>query len=273
MQVGLIPPIAHLQTAKYTGFHLVLAHLLSDKRYFTFYKERRYEGDYLVLDNGAHELGAARDHVALLRDAATLNAQELVLPDVLFDRRGTIERTRRMLKWLNTKEGIRVYKIAGCPKLMFVPQGSDRAEWAACFVTLLEVIERYWQPEMGVPVLGISKDYDEMRGGLPYLIGHYVEPVRQRITFDTHCLGWPRNLWSLAKTAREYPWIRSTDSARPYVYARDRILLEPGGHVPTYPKRGDHYFSSILGSRELDIANRNCEVFIATANNDLILKD
>lgn len=273
MQVGLIPPIAHLKTAEGTGFHLVLAHLLSDPRYFTFYKERRDEGDYLVLDNGAHELGAARDHIALLRDSATLRSQELVLPDVLFDRRGTIERTRRMLRWLNTKEGIRMYGIAGYPKLMFVPQGKDRAEWAVCFNELLGVIDKYWQPEMGIPVLGISKDYDEMRGGLPYLIGHYIEPLREEFEFETHCLGWPRNLWSLAKTAQNFPWIRSTDSARPYVYARKGILLEPGGVVPTYPKRGSDYFDSRLTFPLLDIAKRNSEVFMATANNDLILQD
>lgn len=272
MRIALIPPIPHLSDVQETGFHLVLSHLLRDEKYATFYRERRDRGDYLILDNGAHELGASRDHVELLKNAEMLGAQEIVLPDVLFDRRGTIERTKRMFKYLHTNEGWDKYEEAGRPNLMLVPQGTDRADWAVCFESLLALVDKYWMDEMGTLVLGISKDYDDMRGGLEFLIGHYVEPKMDSLDFYVHCLGWPRNLWSLATIAREFPYIRSTDSARPFVYAKHGILLEPGGEIPLYPKRDINYFSEELSQFQLKIAERNSLVFQAAANDELILR-
>jgi hypothetical protein len=124
---------------------------------------------------------------------------------------------------------------------------------------------------MESPVIGISKDYDTWRGGLPYLIGHYVEPLRAQRKFDVHCLGWPSNLWSLAKVARAYPWIRSTDSAKAYVYAKNGILLEPGGPIPQYPKRDENYFTELLPRETRTIMRRNVEIFKATASDEIIL--
>jgi hypothetical protein len=257
-----------------TGFHLLLSHLLEHDDYLEFYKWRRTEGDYLVLDNSAHEFGAAQDHELLLRNAKALGAQEVVLPDVLFDRRGTLERTKRMLKWLISPEGWEVYQDSGMPRFMLVPQGNDRADWVQCLNQLLLLWDNYTYmtpTPIEEPVVGISKDYDNWRGGLTYLIGHYVAPLRVDRSFDVHCLGWPNNLWSLAHVHRHFPWVRSTDSAKPFVYAKADILLEPGGDIPKYPRRDENYFTERLELSMWEKAERNVEVFRASATDELVL--
>jgi|SRR3954466_8512764 hypothetical protein len=273
MQIALIPPIPDLRRMPRTGIHLLLSHLLKDERYTAFYKKRRTEGDYLILDNSAHEKGIGEVDGNLFDKALSVQAQEVVLPDVLFDKRGTIQRTQRTLKWL-TKEGWETYVRAGRPRLMVVPQSGDRAEWSACLRILLQTFEMYSDkaPEaFAAPVVGISKDYDTWRNGLPKLIEDYVEPLRADYEFDVHCLGWPNNLWAVATISREFPWVRSTDSAKPFVYAKNLIQLEPGGRVPRYPRRDTNYFTESLNDQEWDIALRNCLVYGATAVNDLIL--
>lgn len=272
MQIGLIPPIPELDRIPQTGFHLLLTHLLHDPDYRDFYKERKDDGDYLLLDNSAHEFGASQDHEELLWNANEVGAQEVILPDVLFDRRGTLERTKRMLKWLCDPGGWRVYQECGMPRFMLVPQGNVRSDWVQCLEQLLVIWDTYtyrFQSPIEEPVLGISKDYDEWRGGLTYLIGHYVAPLRVVRDFDVHCLGWPRNLWSLAHVHRHFPWVRSTDSAKPFVYAKSGILLEPGGSIPEYPRRDVDYFTEPL--EDWEKAVRNVLVFQAAASDELVL--
>lgn len=272
MKAALIPPIPELDKFEHYGIHLILSHLLEDPRYVDFYQRRRDRGDYLILDNGAHENGAGESPESLLRKADTLGVQELVLPDVLFDRRGTIERTKQMLRWI-AGPGWEAYCRSGCPRLMMVPQGKDRSDWAACLVSLLRTWD-YWTHLMPgsilPPVIGVSKDYDSLRGGLPYMIGHYIEPVFRSRPCDVHCLGWPSNLWSIAIVARLFPWVRSTDSAKPFVYAKNKILLEPGGHIPDYPRRDPGYFTEEFDMHQRTIALRNVSVFCASATDELV---
>jgi hypothetical protein len=273
VKVALIPPIPDLFRQPKTGIHLILSHLLEDDRYYLFYKTRRAFGDYLILDNSAHELGASQAHSLLLEQAASLRAQEVVLPDVLFDRRGTVERTKRMLKWLQTDEGASAYAGAWTPALMLVPQGSDRPEWTLCLKGLLQAWDLY-APKTARMVIGLSKDYDNWRGGLYQLIEQNILPLRkEKRQFDVHCLGWSNNLWSLAAIARDFPWVRSTDSAKPFVFAKQRILLEPGGPCPKYPRRDAQYFEESLPKLEWEIARRNILVYQAAASNELILKE
>jgi hypothetical protein len=273
VRFGLIPPIPDLHRIPRTGLHLVLSHQFNDPTYEAYYRLRRHAGDYLILDNGAHELGAGQEPKDLLLKAASIQAQEVVLPDVLFDRRGTVHRSKRMLKWLTTYDGWATYVNAGMPRFMFVPQGTNMAEWATCLKHLFQAWDLFTSrmPEaIEDPVVGISKDYDTWRGGLKYLIERYVAPWRSNQPFDVHCLGWPSNLWTLAEVCRTFPWIRSTDSAKPFVYAKAGILLEPGGKVPKYPRRDPEYFNEPLTFRQWNIALRNVEVFRATATDMLI---
>lgn len=269
MKVALIPPTPDLRKLPRTGIHLILSHLFSDE-YLEFYKERRLEGDYIILDNGAHEKGIGEEETGLLEKAALVASQEVVVPDALFDRRATVERARRFLRYIMTPKGQIAYSKAGNPRLMLVPQAAERAEWAVCLKAMLTAWDTITLGELESPVIGISKDYDLWRGGLPRLIRDFVEPLYDDRDFDVHLLGWANNLWSTAEIAGAFPWIRSTDSAKPFVFAKNLIQLEPGGRVPAYPRRDVNYFTESLTPRQWEIALVNVEVYKAAAENELI---
>lgn len=274
MRIALIPPVPDLDKfATGTGFHLLLSHLFEINGYCDYYLRRSEIGDYIVLDNSAHEFGRGNDMQRLLREAERVRADEVVVPDALFDSRGTVQKAREALKWLNTPQGSRAYARAGRPRLMLVPQGHDRPEWRW---SLKHLLEAYWDWAGDArlsPVIGVSKDYYYWPRGLVSLIKDEVGPYRDTYPdLDVHCLGWPTDLWQLAYVARELPWVRSTDSAKPLVYAKNYILLEPGGEVPKYPRRDERYFHDPLDASTFEYAWRNIEVFRAAARDQLILK-
>lgn len=268
MKVALIPPIPDLTLWDSTGISLLLSHLLSNKQYRKYYKERSAE-DYLILDNSAHEYGSGNLPSVLLEQTKQVNAHEVVCPDVLFDAHATVEQTRRMLVYV--KKEWTQYVEAGSPRLMLVPQGNNRSEWGKCLKNLLRVWAVH-DSNMQPPVIGLSKDYDSLvKGGIVSLIDQYLQPLYEKEQMDVHCLGWPAYLWSLAEVHERFPWVRSTDSAKPFVYAQYGILLEPGGNIPSYPRRPPDYFDKPTTPELLWAAERNIRVFEAAATNDLIL--
>ena len=273
MRVALIPPTPDLHRLPRTGIHLVLSHLFNGSGYLEYYEERRDDGDYLVLDNGAHELGIGEEEKSLLLKAKSIRAQEVVVPDVLFDRRGTVERAKRFLRFVSSREGASTYEESGRPRLMLVPQATERNEWGVCLKTLLSAWDLHTSrsdTEFESPVIGISKDYESWRGGLKRLIKDFVEPLYEERDFDVHLLGWANNLWATAEIASEFPWVRSTDSAKPFVFAKRGIKLEPGGAIPRYPRRDREYFNESLLRWQWEIAMVNVEVYKAAALGELV---
>lgn len=270
MKIALIPPTPNLVNLPRTGIHLLLSHNFDSQEYIEYYQERRKHGDLLILDNGAHENGIGEAASLLLAKAALVNAQEVVVPDVLFDRRGTVERTKRFLRYIVSRHGKDDYVRAGSPRLMLVPQAPERAEWDMCLHAMLTAWDLIIPDYMESPVIGISKDYDNWRGGLLRLISDFVEPLYDERDFDVHLLGWSNNLWSTAHLADAFPWIRSTDSAKPFVFAKRHIRLEPGGRIPKYPRRDPRYFVEPLTPQQWEIAMVNVEVYRAAAQNELV---
>jgi hypothetical protein len=248
----------------------LLSHLVSKPGYLEHYRKRKLRGDYIILDNSAHENGHGNRANELLFQAMLVRADEVVCSDVLFDAQGTVQRTEAMLRYIQTDHGWAAYYAAGAPRLMLVPQGTDERSWSKCLKQLVNLFDTHMaQLATSQPVIGVSKDYDDMvPGGITHLITRYVSPLRRR-GVDVHCLGWPTDLWALAKVQKRAPWVRSADSAKPFVYAKAGIRLEPGGPVPVYPHRRDDYFDRPLAGRS-KLAELNVEVFKAAANNALI---
>lgn len=274
MKIALIPPVEHLE--EFTGrsdFHLVLSHLLSYAPYYKFYRTRRLSGGYIVLDNGAHENKRGMEMRDLLALAGALRANEIVLPDTLFDARATVEGAERALSFL-LGEGQTVWGLQTYPQLMIVPQGIDFDAWERCLNDLVGLLTHAYMknPSLFMPppvrfTIGISKDYEVWKGGIPRLLEH-LAVFREWLPFDVHLLGWGRDLLMLAAIAHEYPWVRSTDSAKPFVYAIHGISLadlqsdaDTGGIAPAYPGRPPRYFATPLTPEALVIARTNVQVF------------
>ena len=87
----IIAPTAYLQKyASQSNTHLVLAHLVdTDPIYAAFYRQLKviggnHENDFLIMDNGAFELGESYEPTKLIDLGFRCNADAIVLPDYPF---------------------------------------------------------------------------------------------------------------------------------------------------------------------------------------------
>lgn len=276
MKAALIPPIPHLKQFGHGPLHLLLAHLLKHPKhtqYKNHYKEERKHGAYLILDNSAHEKGEGEDPEELMIRALEMNAQEVVVPDVLDDGPATVEAcvAAHEVWYEGHYAGMQMLD----PALMYVPQGKDLEEWVECFHQLVS-IQGFASRRFGIRrdfVLGVSKDYEVWEGGIELLLDNHVWPMKilldgHGIKMHVHLLGWGRDLWRLEYLSQQFPWIRSTDSAKPFVYALSDIELQPPD-IPTYPLRPKSYFQKNLTERQIEIARNNVWTFRAAAQGDL----
>jgi hypothetical protein len=279
VRTALIPPIPELKKYGKGEFHLLLSHLMDNSEYAAHYMAERQRGAYLVLDNSAHEFKVGQAAQDLKTYAEMLNAQEVVVPDALEDGPQTVELAIATLEaWYEEDDTMATLN----PALMYVPQGQDESEWKACFEELVQLHVFMSKRVKGFRrsfVLGVSKDYDVWDGGLIHLLREYVAPMRERlwqereIKMQVHMLGWMRYLWHLNEIAKEFPWIRSTDSAKPFVYARGNITTSPAQPIPPYPTRPDDYFERSLTQHQRAHATRNVKVFGRAATGTLFDTD
>jgi hypothetical protein len=271
VKAALICPVPELKRFANGSLHLLLAHLLSKPEYRAHYAKQRRHGAYLILDNSAHEFGAGSDPEELLLRAMDISAQEIVVPDVLFSHEGTLAASDHALQtWIQDPHKT-IFVLN--PRLMYVPQGKAPYEWARCLTGLIQLHRKAtkWGLRRDF-VIGLSKDYETWGDdGLEDLIVGYLEPcfeTAQRIglRFDVHMLGWGRNLWKLEGIAQRHKWIRSIDSAKPFVYALSDVRLNPAEDAPTYPTRGLNYFTRRLTPEQVPLAEANSLCFKAIAS-------
>lgn len=271
MKTCQIVPIPHLETVKHDQYHLLLSHLVPNTVYKRFYQDLAKQKKYLILDNSAHELGEGGSISKLYIEAMVLGAKELVLPDVLDNSQGTIELG---VKSLYSLSNLAHDKIAnGDLRLMIVPQGKTIEEWEVSLWGILIELFRLW-PSLPVTI-GITKDSDKYPGlngdGVNQIIGRYILPLIGQFhgQFEIHLLGWGRNLAYLSKIRDQYPIIRSTDSAKPWVYAMEGIKLDYDNLVNTspYPSRPKNFFTTQVSQEILEMAEHNIDVFKRTAGH------
>lgn len=276
MKAALIPPIPALKRFGQGDFHLLLSHLLEDERYLNHYREQRGKGAYLVLDNSAHEHGAGEGAAQLAEWARILAAQEVVVPDVLEDAGATVEGTISAFEaWY---EGDDRSMTVLDPALMYVPQGAVASDWRWCLRELVELHlfnskRRKLRQDF---VIGVSKDYEVWDGGLMQLLQDDLYPLRSQlrvsgVRMQVHLLGWGRQLWNLEELARQCPWVRSTDSAKPFVYALKKINLweHTTKDPPKYPTRPSKYFATKLTEEQEITSVKNSMLFRAMASGHL----
>lgn len=224
MKVATILPQPYLELVQEDKYVLALAHLLGKpgmERYTDYFlnKGRHEEDAFVILDNGLIE-GNPRPIEELVVIALTLNASELVLPDVFRDKQGTLDAIAHACAYLDTPT---VSKTINKMGFMAVPQGANLEEWLDCAEILLK------NPR--ITCLGIPKVLVSIvgRDGRYLALKELVARVGT-IEKDIHLLGcWttPLEVLTLAKgvSSGDLPAIRGVDSGISYVYARVGMRL------------------------------------------------
>lgn len=257
MKTCLICPVPSLEqyVDEQCTYHLLLAHLLEVPGYVDFYRQRAKLGDYVILDNGAKELGAGFGMEKLLKGATQVGAKEVVLSDVRFNASQTVRAAQSGLNWMMTLKGRLAYENAGCPKLMVVPQGTNLTQWFDCLRALLVLVGDFIATveEMPEPTVAYAYHYDHLfKGGLPKLLD-FGRPAE-----DIHFLGWTRNLSTLQYLADECPEVRSVDSGRPFSYAKAGLHCAPG---VDNPGRDKDFFTEAMPEDKDELTRSNINTF------------
>lgn len=255
----IIPTRPTIDVTRGQKFHLLLSHELSPET-VKFYREEARNGSYLILDNSAHERREGEDISTLLRQADELGAQEVVAPDVLFDKDMTLYRTRSSLSILRRQVEDGHYHRP-IPRFMIVPQGATPDDYVECLWELVSFALK--MPPDWQWTIGVSKDYNDYFPGRPnylfeYLRDHVI-PAARDLRAEIHLLGWPKPLPVLADLSREFFWdIRSTDSARPLTLTMSGIDLSQRVDVK-YPGRPEGFFEQDVSDR--DLLRKNIRIY------------
>ena len=253
MEIGLIAPIAHLDTlAIKSNYHLVLAHIYRESaEYRKFYKAMVDRGDTVILDNAAYELGESISDELLYMFAVELRPTHMILPDVRFNREATVKRG---------KEAYGYFKSKGYSwKLLAVPQGNCGSEILRCYN---EFVDLSW-----VDGFGLYEEIGEVAMGVAR--HEYLRGFEAHKHFDSnrfyHLLGMEEAVEEVQELAK-FPWVNGVDSCKPIVYGMNDIPITREGAHGEYPHRPKGYFTmSATNNPEYNwkLAARNCDEMLS----------
>lgn len=174
---GIITPTAYLRKyATQSHFHLVLAHLIDvDDEYANFYAEMSDRGDFIIMDNGAFELGESYEPSKLLGLAERVKADAIVLPDYPFQ---DAVKTVQAAIALGNQVKDAGYLTFFCPQ----SQVGNLEDWVAAYKW---GVEMPWIDIIGMSILGIPN-------ALPHIPRSYARVVMTQLLIDRGVFGFQK---------------------------------------------------------------------------------
>jgi hypothetical protein len=208
MDFYVISPVSNLEPMKLGNRIFALAHLwVQFPEYREFIKARKQEGWFITLDNSAAERALVTEDI-LINICHELMPNEVIAPDVLFDKDATITNAKSFRDRMES-EG-----LLGKVNIFFCPQGKTKEDWleAYTFGMFQDWIDVIGFSKIAIPNAWLE-DFKDDQGikearhmAYDYLIaeGALVKPI--------HCLGQgdPTEF-----TYYDHPMMRSTDSVYP----------------------------------------------------------
>ena len=143
-----------------SNYHLLLAHLLSNNEYCSFYRKRKEAGDFIIIDNGAFEFKKPMNvdkYRKMIIDSGIV-PDVIVAPDYPFKR--WADTANASFDFVSDIRGDRFFdKI----KVMGVPQSEegDYAGWIECHNRL---IYESGVDFIGMSILGVPNAFCKMSG-------------------------------------------------------------------------------------------------------------
>ena len=199
------------------NYHLVLAHdvLANPYGYESLFEKVRHvlPEVFVILDNSLIELGSAMDTNALGRAANYVNANTIVLPDVLGAFQDTMELSSVAAEKLSDY---------GFDSFMGVVQGQDYGEYMMCASRLRKLPGVKY---LAIPRILANKQRTRMR-----LLRDIVNAYRAFEEPFIHLLGMSQFPADDINCAR-HPMVMGIDSANPLVLGYRGQEWPDGGHV------------------------------------------
>lgn len=223
---GYIAPVEYLDLIpEDADFHLILAHLLKDKRYAAYYREKADRGDVIICDNGAFEFKRSLDPEPLMELVANSGVKPtyVVAPDYPYEPWSvTYDSTVNFIEMARDED----YEIMAVPQ----SETGNYKGWLECYKRLseLEAVK-----VMGMSILGIPNAFCELTGTKDIATNRIFATaymcreglVSQRKDLSHHYLGLgdgPRELI----TQRALGVMDTSDSSSPFWHAINGVLLD-----------------------------------------------
>lgn len=224
-----LPPQAAVRIRDHNLFMQAhhLQHLTAESQEMYCFKSMANALDeYLILDNGAWELGtpACDALYSVLSNfgngiSSRALVDEVVCPDVFQDKDATLEMMYNHFKLL--------YHL--CRRLMMVPQGKNVFEWTGCLLDMRAYAESSWNN--GRVSLGIPKVVETYQGGRHGICCWLEDHPHLVPAGGVHLLGvWAELDEILA--LRNFEFVRSIDTTMPYAWALQGVVIQPHKVTP-----------------------------------------
>lgn len=141
MKVAFISTTNSPEISMLGDMALLLSQFVQHGNRYTKYWGHQKLNIYKILDNGAAEGQQVNDNT-LISSAQVVNADEIIIPDTLYDGDGTYNRAKAFISTLSPVEKKQF-------KFMAVVQGKSKDEWMECWNKLKSIPE--------VDYIGLSK--------------------------------------------------------------------------------------------------------------------
>ena len=222
MNAALIyPPSLLLKYGTTTKYHMALPNLCHQKRYSDFYRTRSRKGDWIILDNGAAEdIAFGPKHLLTL--ASHIKANELVVPDVLFDIESTLAQALSFSRFAQPN------RDDGKPlRYMLVLQGSNMSEFTKCLYSYLEMPGLAYATTIAIPRL-ITTATDNAFARIR--MAEYIRDHQLDTAMEYHFLGATSWLFEASALA-ELEMARGIDTSAPVYMGLKDLDIEKDDYI------------------------------------------
>ena len=208
MDFYVISPVSNLEPMKLGNRIFALAHLwVQFPQYRQFILDRKEEGYWITLDNSAAERALVTEDV-LINICHELMPNEVIAPDVLFDKKQTILNARKFVARMDKEE------LFGKIDIFFCPQGKTKKDWLEAYEFGLKAD---WITTIGFSKIAVPKAFltnfsdDQGIKEARHMAYDYLKE-RGMLKKPIHCLGQgdPTEF-----AYYDHPCMRSTDSVYP----------------------------------------------------------
>jgi hypothetical protein len=228
-----------------SDYQFVLLHkILEDKDYAELVCAFAGCGEFTYLDNSCFELGESLDNDILYEWFTRLEPNYVVLPDVLGDKKRTLERS---LEFVNDYPDTIIH---GMP----VIQGSTPDEMIECYNDFMKFEVGHEGGILGFPIIGIPFVYSWIDKD-PTLQAN--ERIKLLEKMDKECINKSLKhhllgTWQAREFAhyRNYDWIHSIDTSNPVMSALDGT---PYAGIHGLTQKPKSTFDSVYNMKEEDI--------------------
>lgn len=196
----------------HSSYHMALGQeLVRDPEYYAMYQRFHFNGDFIIVDNGAAEPVEERVDFEKIVEVCINWADEIIMPDELGNRKLTL--TRLETYWGMVPERQR----------MVVPQGSDPDDWMRCFMEIEEMCSGT------LPTVGLPKFCEQWPGGRAGLVQRLCDAECVE-DYWLHALGIWKNPHDEIAALRKYKCVRGIDTGAPIAYAQHSASMSDSEH-------------------------------------------